>query len=91
MAYTHPGLHRVGPANSDVPTLWTYKTNDTVAVVRVEDYFLAASDDLTVGDLIMAYCDADGTPAFQLFVVNSVSSTAVDVTDGTAIDMTDTD
>lgn len=90
MAYSHPGLSRIGGQNSDAPTVWTYKTNDAAAVVQVEDYFLAAADDLTVGDLIICYVDADGTPGMTLYTVNEVGA-AVDVTDGTVIDQTDSD
>lgn len=91
MAYTHPNLHRVGPANSDAPTIWTYSTTDTGAVVQVSGYFNDASDDLTVGDLIYAHVDTGGTPAFMLYPVVSNASGVVDVSDGTAITATDTD
>ena len=91
MAYTHPSLQRVGPSNSDFPTLWTYKTADTQATINTAGYFNGASDDLTVGDLIYAYTDTGGTPAGFLFAVNANASGVVDVTDGLAIGTTDTD
>ena len=91
MAYSHPNLQRVGPANSDYPTIWTYKTTDTQADVNTEGYFNDASDDLTVGDLIYAYVDTDGTPAAILFYVASNSAGVVDVVNGTVLAATDSD
>lgn len=91
MAYSHPSLHRVGPENSDVPTMWMYSTTDTGAVVQAAQYFNDAAADLTVGDLIYAAVDTDGTPAYLLYVVVSNDGTDVDVDDGTALGATDTD
>lgn len=93
MAYVHAdgSLARIGGQNSDAPTLWTYKTNDAAAVVQVEDYFLAAAEWLTVGDCIIAYVDADGTPGMTIYTVNQNDGTNVDVVDGTAVTQTDSD
>lgn len=91
MAYTHPNLQRIGPANSDSPTLWTYKTDDTQAVMNTAGYFSAAAADLTVGDVIVALVDADGTPQVFLFWVNSNDGTTVDIADGLGLGTTDTD
>lgn len=78
MAYSHPGLSRQGSsANSDLPTIWSYKTNDTAIVVEAADYFNAAADDLQVGDAIYAYVDADGTPDALWYYVSSNDGTTV--------------
>ena len=91
MAYTHPSLHRVGPANSDAPTIWTYSTTDTAATVDSAQYFNDAVEDLTVGDFIFAATDTGGTPAYGIFVVSSNDGTDVDVDDITTVGGTDTD
>lgn len=91
MAYSHPGLHPVGPSNSDVPRLWSYSTTDTQADVNTAGYFNDASTELNVGDRIMANCDTDGTPAYVDFIVASNASGVVDVTDGVVPSATDTD
>lgn len=73
------------------PSIWTYATNDTVAVARSSGYFNDLSSTLNVGDFIFASCDLDGTPAPVLFYVVSNTGGVVDVADGTAISTTDTD
>lgn len=78
-------------ANSDVPKTWNYKTNDTVADVNTAGYFNDKVNELNVGDLIYAYCDADGTPAPAHFFVASNDGTTVDVADGNALTVTDSD
>lgn len=90
MAYSHPTLQRIGPANSDAPTFWSYSTTDTGAVVQVSGYFNDAAADLTVGDLIYAAVDTGGTPAFMFYPVVSNDGTIVDVSDGLAVTATDT-
>ena len=88
MAYTHPNLQRVGPSNSDSPTLWTYSTADNQATVNTAGYFNGAAADLTVGDVIMCH---HGSGAVTLFPVVSNDGSTVDVADGLALGTTDTD
>jgi len=75
------------------PSVWSFATNDLLTVVRVDEYFNSVAQMLNVGDLIYAVCDTDGTPAPTLLYVNAVDKAAgtVDVADGTAISVTDTD
>lgn len=75
------------------PSVWSYATADTKATVDTADYFLAVKDLLNVGDLIYAVTGAGsgGTLAAALLVVNAKTATSIDVVDGTAITMTDTD
>ena len=91
MAYSHPGLQRVGPSNSDAPTFWTYSTTDSAADLNTADYFLAAINDLTVGDLIYAITSTGTTAVAALYYVLSNDGTAVDVNDGTVLANTDSD
>ncbi len=91
MAYTHPNLQRIGPANSNYPTIWTYKTTDTQATMNTSGYFNAAYRDLTVGDVILAYLDTGGTPEVALFWVQANASGVVDLANGLALGTSDTD
>ncbi len=88
MPYTHPGLQRIGPANSDWPTLWSYSTADSQATVNTSGYFDAAADDLNVGDVIMCH---HGSGTVVLYPVLSNDGTTVDVADGLPLGTTDTD
>lgn len=88
MAYSHPGLQRIGPANSNAPTLWSWAdTSVTLAAMDTADYFLDANADLTVGDFIFAL----GSDGSGIFAVNAVSSTSVDTGNVTQIGGTDSD
>lgn len=91
MAYSHPTLHRIGPSNSSVPTLWSYSTADAKATVDSRDYFNLAVDDLTVGDFIFAKTSDDSC----VFVVTEVDATVgavhVDVNDAVTLKGADTD
>lgn len=91
MAYTHPTLHRVGPANSDAPTLWTYSTTDTAATCDTAGYFNDAADDLTVGDFIFGIFDTGGTATHGILVVNANDGTTVDTANIDALGAADTD
>lgn len=75
------------------PSVFSYATNDTQADVNTAGYFNGAVRHLNTGDLIYAVCDTDGTPAPVLLFVNAVDKSAgtVDVADGTAVSVTDTD
>lgn len=46
-------LNRVGPANDNCPTIWTYKTTDALTAVDAAGYFNAVADRLKVGDWIL--------------------------------------
>ena len=79
------------PANEGAPAMYSYITNDTQAVVNTSGYFNDASSVLGVYDRISATVDVDGTPAVYDFVVLSNSGGVVDVSDGVAIALTDSD
>ena len=89
MAYTHPNLHRIGPTNSDVPTLWMYSTTDTIATVIAADYFLDAEDDLNVNDVIIVASSTGGTPVLTITYINEAGNGVVDCVAGNTILATD--
>lgn len=67
MAFEPANLLRVGPQNSNGPTLWTYQTADALTAVDAVGYFNAAAAQLQVGDYIFARCNST---TFGIFVVN---------------------
>ena len=73
------------------PSFHSYATNDTQADVNTSGYFDSISGLLSVYDTIRAVVDVDGTPAVIDFIVLSNSGGVVDVSDGVAIALTDTD
>lgn len=76
MAFTPGTLMRVGTANRNAPSLWLYKTADTLATVDGSGYFSTeaagvetAAAKLKVGDFIMTYTTTG--PAAGISVVQS--------------------
>ena len=60
-----------------------------LTAVRVSGYFNDASDMMNVGDVVFVY-DSDA-PTMGISVVLSNASGVVDIADGTALTVTDTD
>lgn len=90
MAFSATGLVTVCAAKAgNAPSMYLYKTADTQATVNTADYFLSLKDTLKVGDIIFVYDTT--TPSLVLTYVNAVSSTSVDIADGTTVSATDTD
>lgn len=90
MAFSSTGWVTVCAAKSgNAPSMYMYKTSDTQATVNSADYFLSLKDTLKVGDIIFVYDTT--TPSLVLTYVNSVTSTSVDIADGTTVSATDTD
>jgi hypothetical protein len=91
MAYAVAGLQPIGGQSKagNAPQMWSYTTEDAIATVNTSGYFNSAADLLKVGDLIYVY--DSNTPTASLVVVLSNTGTVVDVSDGTAIAVTDAD
>lgn len=95
MAFTRSTFSPVGdpagPTYAGAPRLWSYKTDDLAASVDDAGYFNELVNELIVGDIIMAQCDADSTGrTFGFFAVNANDGTTVDVADLLGIGATDT-
>lgn len=91
MAFDSTKLVPVSQNGSGVPDLWIYETADLKADVNTSGYFNDASGKLSVRDIILGVTDTGGTVAHDFYLVNSISSGVVDITDGDAIATTDTD
>jgi hypothetical protein len=78
MAFISANLNLVaGSKAGNAPQMWTYQTDD--ADVNGSGYFNAVAALLKKGDLVYAYCDVDGTPAYKMYVVTANTGTAVTV------------
>tara|TARA_Y100001947_G_scaffold159256_1_gene175661 strand:+ start:3438 stop:3716 length:279 start_codon:yes stop_codon:yes gene_type:complete len=73
-------------------SVWVYKSTDAATAVRVSGYITDGYDlGMRAGDIVIQV-DTDATPiASQIMIVTSATSSAVDLSDGTAITATDTD
>ncbi len=45
-------FNRLGPVNDNSPTIWVYKTTDSLLTVTTSGYFNAVAGKLKVGDLV---------------------------------------
>lgn len=79
------------------PQVFSYKSDDAVATIRVAGYFNEVRNLLNIGDhihiTVVTNLDAsnEALSAAHIVVVKDKSASAVDVTDGTAISVTDSD
>jgi hypothetical protein len=93
MAYSATNLQPIGgqAKAGNAPQMWSYTApgTDTLADINTEGYFNDASGVLKVGDLVYVW-DAS-VPTATLLVVLSNASGVVDLSDGTAIAVTDGD
>lgn len=67
MALDRTKLQRVGPQNSNAPTVWTYSTSDALTTVDGSGYFNTAADLLQVGDWILV----SSTSTYGIQIVNA--------------------
>ena len=99
MAYStsNPPRLRNQDIASEYGKEWTYFTTDAITVVRVAGYITDAGDlGMKVGDLVYTFVvdDVDAPTSLtgaSIMPVVSITSGAADLSDGTAISVTDTD
>ncbi len=90
MAFSSAGWNVIGAAKKgNAPSMYTYTSADAIADVNTAGYFNDLSNTVAVGDIIFVHDSA--TPTMSIVMVASNAAGVVDVTDGTAIAMTDTD
>jgi hypothetical protein len=92
MAFSRDGWNPIGGMSKrgKAPQMWSYTTTDSLATMNTEGYFNSVSDEVKVGDLI--YVHDSNTPTASLVVVLSVTTAGVvDVSDGTALSVADSD
>jgi hypothetical protein len=94
MPFEFPTLQPIGgqARTGRAPAIWGYTTTDLITAVRVAGYFNPARDMLQIGDLIyVVVTNAGALSTASWVVVKDKTATAIDVTDQTAITVTDTD
>ena len=91
MAFARAGWNPIGGMSKrgSAPQMWSYTTTDSLATMNTSGYFNLVSDEVKVGDLI--YVHDSNTPTASLVIVLSNSGGTVDVSDGTAISVADSD
>lgn len=94
MAYatTNPPQLIAGGIGGSARRIWVYSSADAATLVRVSGYFTNGwALGMRAGDLVIQI-DNDASPiAMQLMIVTSATSSAVDLSDGTAVTATDSD
>lgn len=87
MAFSASGLTNMATGGGH--NLWFYTSTDALTAVRVSGYFNDASTMMNVGDVVFVY-DSDA-PTMGISVVLSNASGVVDIADGTALTVSDSD
>tara|TARA_B100001939_G_C16633856_1_gene484618 strand:- start:233 stop:496 length:264 start_codon:yes stop_codon:yes gene_type:complete len=87
MAFSASGLTNMATGGGH--NLWFYTSTDALTAVRVSGYFNDAATMMNVGDVIFVY-DSDA-PTMGISVVLSNTGTVVDIADGTALTVSDSD
>lgn len=92
MAYSPHGLKCVVPSHEpDVPAIWVYRSTDAMTTVRGANYISDARyRQMRVGDLVyVLQVNGSGVPqGATLSVVLTVGASGADLTDGTAVTLT---
>jgi hypothetical protein len=92
MAFDSAGWATVAaPKRGNAPSIYAYKTADTIATVNTAGYFNDLANSLEVGDLIYCVTSTGSTAVCTLTQVLSNSGGVVDVADGTTLAATDGD
>ena len=92
MAFSAAGFTSVNVSKrGQAPSIYAYKTADTIADVNSSGYFDTLANTLEVGDLIYCVTSTGSTAVATLVYVLSNASGVVDVNDGTTLANTDRD
>jgi hypothetical protein len=101
MAFNSENMSLIGGGSKagNAPQMWSYKSDDTAAVIDSAGYFdngtttnTGMRDLMKVGDLMFVHAVASGSATFGMHIVTQVTAAGiVDVTDATVLGATDTD
>lgn len=80
MPLTAASLWRIGGAD---PSLWIYKTADTIATTTASGYFNGVTDMLKQHDVIMVVSETGGTAKIDNVIVTSATGAATVTTSAT--------
>lgn len=94
MAFALAGFQPIGGQSriGSAPQIWSYITTDAAAAVDTSGYFNAVNQALRVGDLILRVTTSAGAVSTAGWhVVMTIAAGVVDVSDATALTVTNTD
>jgi len=94
MAFSSTGLVAIGGQSKagNAPQIWAYTTDDAAGTVDTSGYFNSVASLMKVGDLIYRVTLSSGSVSTAGWhVVVSNTGSVVDVSDTTALTLTDTD
>lgn len=92
MAFSATGFNSVNVSKrGQAPSIYAYKTTDTIADVNTAAYFNALANTLEIGDLIYCVTSTGTTAVATLTVVRSNALGVVDVDNGTTLSSIDSD
>jgi hypothetical protein len=91
MALDKTKIQVEGASNPDAPTRFSYTSTDDLATINSSGYFNSISDTLSVGDNMYVFAKTGATAEAATMVVVSNASGVVDMSDGQAIALTDSD
>jgi hypothetical protein len=81
MAFAIADLKKVAGGSVGI---WHYSSTDAISTIIGTDYFLAATSELKVNDIIRCVGSTGGTRSADLVVVSTNSGTSVATINGTA-------
>tara|TARA_R110000803_G_scaffold4908_3_gene16305 strand:+ start:1925 stop:2185 length:261 start_codon:yes stop_codon:yes gene_type:complete len=85
MSFYRTGLCRIGGSGTGGST-WQYTAADAKTVVDNVDYFLAAINELSIGDLIICKDTTDpAVPIVTITYIKTQSATSIQAAAGTTI------
>lgn len=76
MAFASSGLSLIAHAGGTGPSIWSYKSTDTLATISASGYFLSVWNQLNIGDEILVLSDQT-TDAIDRLVITAATSTSV--------------
>lgn len=87
MAFDKTGFATISASKrGNAPSIYVYSSAEAKATVTGSGYFNDISDTLEVGDLVIIY--DSNTPTMTLSVVMTNTGGVVDLSNGTAVDVT---
>ena len=85
MSFDRTGLCRIGGSGTGGST-WQYTSTDAKAVVDNADYFLAAINELSIGDVIICKDTTTATaPVVTITYIKTQTATSITAAAGTTI------
>lgn len=69
----------IGNGPKTVRKVYHYVTNDDASTVQATGYFNSIWDQFSIGDVMLASLDLDGTPVFKAYMITAASASGVTI------------